>query len=548
MQAHKAGRLRDAVPIYQQVIQEEPSNGQAHHYLALALMQARAPHQAYQPIKRASELLPNDPSVHANHGKIALACKDYDQAIEAFRKAATINPRDIESLTNLGTLYDQMGRADEAVPILEQAIAAKAHPKTAMALGAAKRHVFDTPGALAAYQTALNLDPKLTEAAVQVAAAQTELGAFEEAAKSLKQALSVRSNHPGALAALLSLKTDSADEHHITAAEALLNSGQLREDDESRLAFGLARAYERSGRYDEAFSSAQRANAILARRTSFNAADLAAELDRIKSVFTKERIQQLQDMGSTSNVPVLIVGLPRTGTTLTEQILASHPEGEGAGELADLATIPQTLATACSSSYPECLQLDEAHLAQPLQTAADGYLKALTARFPAANRIADKFPFNFSQVGLFACLFPHGTIVHCHRDPRDVFLSCFMTEFNEGLQGFRTSQDNFIAYYQLYREMMDHWESVLPDRIGHVAYRDTVENFDTSVRELIAHTGLAWHGDCANFFKTQRSVRTPSRWQVRQPIYIGSLNKWRKYETHLQPLSSYIERCGIPDW
>jgi len=159
---------------------------------------------------------------------------------------------------------------------------------------------------------------------------------------------------------------------------------------------------------------------------------------------------------------------------------------------------------------------------------------------PKANKVIDKLPFNFSHVGLIAGLFPKASIIHCERDLRDVFISCVFTEFTDRLQGFRTSAENFAAFANTYRQVMAHWDSLIPDRIHHVRYESLIADFDTLAPQILQACGLDWHADCRSFFETERTIRTPSRWQVRQPLYSSSIGRWRDYEPHLGPVAEMV--------
>ncbi len=544
---HRSGDLATAITLYKKALALDAKNPGVHYGLGIALAQSGQQDGALSALRTAAQLTDGDARVLADLGKVALAAGALDEARKAFEATLLQNPNNGEVLTNLGSLYRDQGLLDEAAQLFERAVKVLNHPKPAMALGGVLRHQGKAAEALSAYRRALAAQPNLTAAAIQVASCETELGQFDAAASTLRDALNQRPGHPRALAALLSLRTDTATPDELSQAETIVDDPRLQEPDQVRLSFAIARARDRRGDWDAAFTAAKRANDAVAKTAPFDAAAAEAEVDRLEAVFTRDLVTDLAAHGSPSTKPVLIVGLPRTGTTLAEQVLASHPQGEGAGELPDLARIPAHLTAGGFGTYPELLKQEA--ISGALKDAAVGYLEALaTATSGDPARVVDKFPFNFSHLGLFAALFPNGTIIHCHRDPRDVFISCYMTEFTDSLQAFRARQDSFARYYALYGRLVSHWEKVLPGRIHHLPYEGMVADFDQHAKGLVDACGLPWDEACARFHETERPVRTPSRWQVRQPIYKGSVGRWKTYTDHLKPLITLLEEGPTFTW
>ena len=238
-------------------------------------------------------------------------------------------------------------------------------------------------------------------------------------------------------------------------------------------------------------------------------------------------------LGNPSAAPIFIVGMPRSGTTLIEQILASHPKVFGAGELREMANLAGRIGGADAAAFPEAVQ---ALSGEELRRIGEQYVQAVTRLAPGAERITDKMPGNFSLAGLIHLALPNARIIHACRDPRDTAFSCFSLLFSGTLE-FTYDLAELGRYYRAYLKLMAHWREVLPQGIMlEVQYEDVVRDLESQARRIIAHCGLEWDDACLSFYKTERSVRTASATQVRQPIYQSSIGRWRLHEEELQPL------------
>jgi hypothetical protein len=255
-------------------------------------------------------------------------------------------------------------------------------------------------------------------------------------------------------------------------------------------------------------------------------------------IYSPDYFAARANIGETSEVPVFVLGMPRSGTTLVEQIIASHPAAHGAGELEELGWLAANMPklTGGTAPYPEAARLIDATNAKSI---AAQYLEPLIARAPAARRITDKMPGNFIRIGLIAVLFPKARIVHVRRHPLDTCLSCFFQHFGRG-HHFSYDLGHLGHYYTQYQRLMAHWARVLPGRIFDVQYEDVVSKQEETSRAIIAHCGLDWDPKCLAFHEHERQVRTASFWQVRQPLYASSVGRWQAYEKHLGPLKAAL--------
>jgi len=307
---------------------------------------------------------------------------------------------------------------------------------------------------------------------------------------------------------------------------------------ESSLHYTAAELLDRAGRYDDAFAMAIRANASQ-RGNHYNAEGQKRWTDQLIGYFTRERLRSMPQATLRSDKPVFIVGMPRSGTSLVEQILASHPAVHGAGELDFVYRVllgTLDMLHADFSVFPACL--DNLTTAQ-IDGMAHVYLGPFLALKPDAARITDKMPLNFLHLGLISLLFPEARIIHCRRDPMDTCLSCFLTYFNSGHE-FKHNLEHLGHFYRLYERLMTHWKSVIDLPILDVSYEDVIADPEAQSRRMVQFLGLPWDDACLNFHETKRACVTASVMQVRRPVYKSSVNRWRSYERHLGPLKAAL--------
>lgn len=530
---HKSGDLVGAIAAYQQLLIESPGDPAILHFLGMAQVQSGALDAGLKHLRAAAD---SDPSSHlfqSNFGKAALKAGKTDLARNAFRSAVALQPADYESWNNLGGLNRRAGDLAAARAAYSKAFSLKPHPAVALNLGLVHKDLGERRVAREAFGEAVNLRPNDVQARLQLAALDSEDGEFEASAAWLSQAEHYAPKDPRVLAAVLTQRGHTPAEDQLARATALLNHPKVEDSERARLGFGLGRALQRVGRHDEAWAACAAANEIVAQAAPFDPGRLADEVARLKSTFDSDLVERLQRVDVPGEELVFIVGLPRSGTTLAEQVLASHPDVYGADERPEIPALVSALG-GHNGSYPESLRtLPDQTLSELAGRARQSY----TALAPKAARVVDKLPFNFSHVGLIAALFPKAHIVHCVRDLRDVFISCFFTEFTDELQAFRTRPEHFADYAGCYRKLMDHWAGSFPGRIHTLHYENVIADFETEARGLVAAAGMDWHPNCLNYADTKRTVRTPSRWQVRQPIYSTSIGRWRHYEAYLGPVA-----------
>jgi tetratricopeptide (TPR) repeat protein len=307
-------------------------------------------------------------------------------------------------------------------------------------------------------------------------------------------------------------------------------------EDQAKVHFALGKAYDDRNDYQEAFKHYAIANTLRNKELNYAKEKTELEFTKLINFFTPD-IFNNKNIGTTTDTPILIVGMPRSGTTLTEQILSSHPNVMPAGEVDFWQTISKHLPLRLhtSTQYPGCLSQLTQDNANEIATMYMSTLHKIAGSNNEPKYITDKMPHNFLNIGLIALLFPNVKFVHTKRDPIDTCLSIYFQNFTK-FHSYAFDLNNLGFYYKQYERIMNHWHQVLPDRIFDINYSDIVSDPEYWTRELISHFNLEWSDTCLAPHKLERTVKTASLWQVRQPIYKTSVQRWKNYEPYIQPL------------
>jgi tetratricopeptide (TPR) repeat protein len=393
----------------------------------------------------------------------------------------------------------------------------------------------------AKFRRAIMLDPHCAAAYNNLGLIFKERGRLGDARRAMQQAIRLA---PGNISYYENLSTAgsfAADDPYVAALEGMAeNARALCPADRIHLHFALAKAHEDNGRYESAFQHLLAGNALKRRQVTYDEAATLARLKRTRELFSRDFIASRDGAGEPAAAPVFIVGMPRSGTSLIEQILASHPEVFGAGELSLFEQTVDAIGGKLPGA-PRFPDLVRGMSSEHFRAIAGRYWEALMRRAPKASRIVDKMPGNFLFAGLIHLSLPNAVIVHAIRDPIDTCVSCFSVHFSRG-QAHTYDLAELGRYYRHYQALMAHWHCVLPPgRIVDVHYEELVDDVEGVARRIVAHCGLAWHSRCLEFHRTERLVRTASAAQVRQPIYKSSVGRWRKYESLLRPLMNALE-------
>jgi tetratricopeptide (TPR) repeat protein len=435
-----------------------------------------------------------------------------------------------------------LGRAVEADAVTRHlANLEPASPQTWITTAAVATHLMRQEQALKAYQRAAELEPKEVGIRISVGHVQKTLGLRAESEASYKEALRIDPSRADAWWSLADLKNYVFTQTEIEDLKRLLSTNPGARSNEAQLNFALGKAHEQQGRHAEAFAHYLRGNALRRLDAPFDIERFERRTARIRTFFDPTFFAARAGSGATSAAPIFIVGLPRSGSTLIEQILASHSSVEGTMEL---PYIPNLVArfddlTDARDGYPQTVaRASEAQLC----ALGERYLRETSPLRSGGAYFTDKLPNNFSHVGLIHAILPNASIIDARRHPMDACLSTFRQYFAEG-QTFSYDLNDLGRYYRCYLSLMDHWDSVLPGKVLHVNYEQLVDDTEATVKRLLAHCRLPFEDACMRFHETRRAVRTASAEQVRQPIYTSSVGYWRNFVRELEPLRQALGDC-----
>ena len=530
--ALRAGRPQDAIPALREAARLRPQAAAIHHDLGLACLETGEVAESVAALRRAVACDPRSAEAHFHLGQGLERLGDVGAALAAYHQATELKPALTEGWYRAGALVHTLGHRDEAVACFERA--AQSGPKTRYGrLGAARAHL--TAGRQREGERALRAciaaDPDNPLAHDLLGNLLAEAGQFEEASAAFARAIALAPVLAGSYYDLVRCRRiQPGDATLIAQIEAALATPGLDLEPRLRVHLALGKAADDLGDYERAMRHFDAADALRPGTLTFPAEQFDREVTALIARMTPELVASAGRLGHPDPTPVLIIGMPRSGTTLVEQIISCHPEVRAGGEL---------------NYWPGCgarwHQVGAAGNERPfLAEAAAGYLKVLRSIGPRVSRVTDKNPFNFLWAGLVHLALPRATIIHCRRSAIDTALSIHQTLFHPGL-AFPTGGEKLVAYFHSYQRLVAHWRSVLPAaRFIEVDYEALTGDPEPVIRGLIAGCGLSWHDACLHPDRNPGAVRTASRWQARQPIYRGSVGRWRRYAPYLGALRPLV--------
>jgi tetratricopeptide (TPR) repeat protein len=531
----RQGQLDAAAAVYAQLLEAQPDHAPALHYLGLVRFQQGRLPEAERLLGRSLLLEPNNANAWSDLGMVRIRADAPEKSLQSFENALALAPEHPDALNNMAQALRRLSRFEQARPLLERLVALRPDSGGAhYALADTKYKSNDVNGAIESYQAAVRLDPDDRRSRTGLGDAYESAGRFKEAKMQYLAALRREPDAVLPLAKLLQLREGEVDPQWVRRAAALADSDEVPEEGRIRLNIALAYFYDREEQYEMAFRCLRVGYDAQSRREPFDADGFTRAINSLIETLTKDFYASAPRSGVDSERPIFIVGMPRSGTTLTEQILASHSQVAAGGELSMLLKASHQIRELSDARepYPRgLLSIGSAGL----RTLSERYLEHLQTVSTTADRVTDKLPFNFMHLGVIALLFPNARIVHCRRQPIDNCLSCYFTSFARQIR-FANRLDTLGRYYVDYDRLMRHWQAVLPVEILELQYEELVTDTEEQVRLLLDYCDLGWEDACLAFNKTERGVRTPSRWQVRQPIYQKSIARWRHYEQQLEPL------------
>ncbi|MCI0400692.1 MAG: tetratricopeptide repeat protein [Gammaproteobacteria bacterium] len=494
----KQEKLEAAIESFREAVRHKPDYAGAYFNLGFALQEAERLQEAAGAYAKATQLLPYWAEAHKALGDVLHALDKGAAAASAYRSAIRLNPRFAAAHFKLGKVLHEDGCLNEA---------------------------------MASYREALRDDPQMVLAHLNLGTALQELGRLEDAAACYRAANRCKPTAEGYYSLANARRFSRDDEAEIAAMELLSTRDDLVDDSRIHIQFALGKVYDDCALYEAAFAHYERGNQLKRNSLDFDQAEHTDRISRLIATFTADFFKERSALGNESELPVFIIGMPRTCKTLVEAIVSSHPAVYGGGQLPYIHRIVQEMPRLLHTSvaYPESISKIDGGSARAI---TEGYIKGLRDVSEIALRVTDTLPFNYEHLGLIALLFPKARIIHCRRDPVDVCLSIYFQHFT-AQHPFAYDLRDIAHYYHEYQRLMAHWRALWPGRMLEVDYETLVSNQAEMSRRLIDYCGLEWDDRCLAFHKSAPAVHSASSWQVRQPIYNTEIKRWKHYEKHL---------------
>lgn len=559
--------------VNRQALEKDPNKIQALIGLATSLMEQGQLEIALEVCKKAAQIDNKNPSVQITLGNINRRLRQLDDAVHSYQCAVECDPKNALAYANLGAILREKGMLEAAESACRRAI--ELRPDYAEAynnLGVVLAADDDNMGAFKAFEKALSLNPAFFDAGVNRGGALYKLDRMDEAeeayeniiklnsgdpisrnglgvvllargqtleaATQFRQAIDLDPTYGEAIYNLASSRHGQLSAEDVTAIEGLIAEGNLNHSSLVFLHFALSEVADHEKDWENAFAHAMKGNQVRnalleSQGYTFDADAFDLLADEIMAQFDKSYFENSWKSEDGSKKPVFVFGMPRSGTTLVEQILASHPEIYGGGELDKISKLVNAIV---DGDYPAGIHsIDQVKAA----LLADDHVNFLDELAGGEQRIVDKTPFNFLYLGLIAQMFPGASLVHCTRDPRDTAISCYFQNFVSP-HAWPTDLRSIGRYISTYKRIMSHWADVLPVPITEIAYESLVSDQEVHSQRLIEAVDLPWEECCLDFHTSKRPVKTASSWQVRQPIHSKAVERWRRYEAYLQPIIEEI--------
>ncbi len=563
------GQLDEAVQEYRRATDAEPSFYLAHSNLSMALIDQERYAEAVVAARYAIAFKDDYAPAFSNMGLAYHAMGKFEEAYAATDRAIQIEPEEAGHYLNMADILMSVDRYDEGEAVMEKALALEPDtPRTLLKLADIQQNLDHPDEAIAALDKAIEINPEMPLISLQKARVLQQNNRVEEALDIIEGVLLSAENNPHAILAkidclltmnrkeearplidvarevasemvafyynLTAFKKFTADDpDFIKMKELGLKSDEYGLQGRASIHFALFKAYENVGDYEKAFDALEKANVARGEMRKIPENKTMQLLAKRKETYTPKFIKDYEGKGCESDMPIFILGMPRSGTTLTEQIISSHPDVYGAGELPDLSVVLREMGPLTPANARE---MGEAYVERVRALDKEG-----TARY-----ITDKMPGHCNNIGLIHSILPNAKIILCRRNPIDNCLSCYKQNFAKG-HYWTYDQEGLARHYNEFAALMEYWKELLPGRFMEVHYEETVGNFEEQARKLIDYVGLAWDDACLAPHKQKRAVLTASKDQVIKPVYQTSVAAWKRYEKQLQPLIQNLDMTGYED-
>lgn len=570
---HRQGKLKEAETDYQLALKAQPDNATALHLLGVIRYQQQRHEDAKSLIIRALEQTPDDLMALGNLGNVHQSLQEYGEAIQIFTKIVQKTPAGPEILVNRGNAYYSAGRfadaggdylaalnlnphmveasrglglallAEEKFGQAKSALehwagAASNSPEPLVSLAILYRKTDDLAAAQKYYEKALTLAPDVSGIHCDLANILRDQGDMKAARRHYEKSIALDQCFGRAWLGLASITKYEPDTNAISDLKQAYEKAS-QEDTKMYFCYALGKAYEDMSEYAIAFKYFEKANQICGLKFTHLVEDDIGFLEKLRLAMGSEYFEAHKGGGHEDDHPIFIVGMPRSGTSLVEQILASHSKVYGAGELGVLAKQINSVFPMTGKQY-YAGSLEKATAAD-FEKIGSGYMAEIAAlEYPSAAHFTDKMPMNFMNIGIIALALPNARIIYCRRDPIDTCLSIYKNYLGTGGHNYACDLESLGKYYLSFHALMEHWTEILPGRIIEIQYEDLVANQETQTRDLLKSCGLSFEEACLEPHKTKRAVSTLSTAQVREPVHGKSVGAWRHYEKQLIPLTNAL--------
>ena len=532
------GEFVKAEELYRRIIKLNPKNADALHMLGLLMHQQGKNEYAIKYMKKSLKYRSRNPACLNNIGLVYKLLGKSKEAKSVFIKAIVQDKNLADAHNNLGGIYHEEGLIEDAEAAYKNAL--KINPDYSNAyrnLGILSEHRGANKEAEFYYKKVIELNGSDAYCYNQLGNLSKERGNFNKAISYYNIALDLDDTYVDSYCGLAAIKRYSEkDEDFIRRLNFSLARENFNPNDKIRLHFALGKVNDDCGLYDEAFEHYKTANILKRESIDYNYDAHESNVSRLIEFFDSFPFEKFRNFGSNSNRPVFIIGMPRSGTSLLEQIIASHNDAFGAGELDFFTRTASNMAQQLksSSSYPECLvDLSENNINE----ISNEYSSTLEQASKNSLRVTDKTVSYFLHIGLMKIVFPKAFFIHCKRDPLDTSLSIYFQNFAGNIP-YAYNLEEIGHYYSLYEKIMAKWKELFSDSIQEIEYENIVNMQKETTQNILNTIGLDWDDGCLSFHNTERVVQTASEWQVRQPIYQRSMKRWQKYEKYLGPLKN----------
>ena len=542
------GRRDEAVEAYQRALLAREHYPEAYNNLATVLRELQQREGAEHAYRKAIELRPGYLEAYDNLALLHAGDKRPDDALRVLGRALEIDPRRVATLVIVARVQIEKGNHTQAEQACRAALAVD--PQSVGALTALGEICFDGDRfdeAMAALSAALAKEPSAWEARNLYANCLKAVGRMDEARQAFEETLAQQPEAYGCYANLADLIEFTPDDPHLAAMERILAAAQSREDSRhTSVLFAIGKAYDDIGQYGKAMEHWRRGAALRRKELDYDEAETLGFFDSIMRLYDADYFANPPFEGNPSALPVFIIGMPRSGSTLVEQIISSHPMAHGGGESKELSRRMSALRSRFPG-LPRYPDMGRRMNAEQYRMLADGYLSAMRATNPVAQRVTDKLLSNFYFVGMLRVMFPNARFIHTARNPVDTCLSCFSKLFKDDLP-YSYDFGELARFHARYQALMAHWRRLLPKEVMLTAvYEDVVADIEGQARRLIDFVGLPWDPACLAFHESSRPVKTASVTQVRKPVYATSVERRRRYGADVQALIDALCASGATD-